>query len=84
MKKFLSYIITFLFGYTLSFLLFNNEEINQYNAEVSKLAVETVMSAEIIMNNNNIWDIDDSDEMANYLDNYEKLEYLLQHPINNK
>ena len=36
------------------------------------------------MNNNNIWDIDGSDEMANYLDNYEKLEYLLQHPINNK
>lgn len=84
MKKFLSYIITFAFGYTLSFLLFNNEEINQYNAEVSKLAVETVMFAEIIMNNNNIWDIDGSDEMANYLDNYEKLEHLLQHPINNK
>lgn len=84
MKKFLSYILTFAFGYTLSFLLFNNEEINQYNAEVSKLAVETVMSAEIIMNNNNIWDIDGSDAMANYLDNYEKLEYLLQHPINNK
>lgn len=83
MKTILKYTIVFGIGYLASFLLINKQDSNistEYNhqIEIINTTLGALEAANIVMDNNELWDRDGSDEMELYLSLCAKVDSLVQ------
>lgn len=53
------------------------EDTNEFKRELLEYSLSAMYKAEYLMNKHNMWDIDGSDEMADYMQYYEKADSMV-------
>lgn len=75
----LAAIVAFVAGYT-TCLKVNTDSVESHNFKLELLDAQqaALEKAEKVMDNNNLWDVDGSDDMADYMELYSKVDSLLE------